>query len=63
MEGIGYDFLPTVLDRKLVDQWVKIDDHDAFATARAVIKHEGLLVGGSSGSCVAGAVRTNECLN
>lgn len=56
VEGIGYDFLPTVLDRTLVDVWVKVDDPDAFAMARAVIKHEGLLVGGSSGSCVAGAV-------
>merc|ERR1740130_898911 len=57
VEGIGYDFIPTVLDRSLVDHWVKTDDDEAFAALRAVIRHEGLLVGSSCGSTMAGAYR------
>merc|ERR1719162_278011 len=30
VEGIGYDFIPTVLDREVVDHWVKTDDDEAF---------------------------------
>ncbi len=52
VEGIGYDFIPDVLDRNLVDRWIKSNDRDSFQTARRLIRHEGLLVGGSSGSVV-----------
>jgi len=55
VEGIGYDFIPTVLNRGIVDEWIKVDDPEAFAMARKMIRHEGMLVGGSSGSCMAGA--------
>lgn len=41
MEGIGYDFVPTVLDRTVVDRWVKTVDKDSFAMARRLIKEEG----------------------
>jgi len=57
VEGIGYDFIPTVLDREMVDYWVKSDDDEAFASMRSVIRHEGLLVGSSCGSTMAGAYR------
>jgi len=63
VEGIGYDFIPTVLDRDVIDSWVKIDDDKAFSMARQMIKLEGLMVGGSSGSCMAGAyeyIKENE---
>jgi cystathionine beta-synthase len=52
VEGIGYDFIPDVLDRDLVDQWVKTNDADSFKYARQLMKDEGLLVGGSSGSAM-----------
>jgi cystathionine beta-synthase len=52
VEGIGYDFIPDVLDVKLVDRWVKSNDKDSFRVARQLIRQEGLLVGGSSGSAV-----------
>merc|ERR1712054_610689 len=50
VEGIGYDFIPTVLDSEVADHWVKSDDHESFAMARCIIRHEGLLIGGSCGN-------------
>jgi cystathionine beta-synthase len=50
VEGIGYDFIPDVLDRSLVDRWVKSNDSDSFRVARRLIRQEGLLCGGSSGA-------------
>jgi cystathionine beta-synthase len=52
VEGIGYDFVPDVLDRKLVDTWVKTNDKTAFELARRLLREEGLLCGGSSGSAM-----------
>ena len=57
VEGIGYDFVPDVLDRNLVDHWYKTDDREAFDYARRLIAQEGLLVGGSSGSALAALVK------
>jgi cystathionine beta-synthase len=56
VEGIGYDFVPTVLDRALVDEWVKTEDLASLLMARRLIREEGLLCGGSSGSAMAGAL-------
>jgi cystathionine beta-synthase len=57
VEGIGYDFIPDVLDQKAVDVWYKTDDRESFAYARRLIAEEGLLVGGSSGSAIAAVVK------
>ena len=57
VEGIGYDFVPDVLDQKSVDFWYKTDDRESFAYARRLIAEEGLLVGGSSGSAIAAMVK------
>merc|ERR1712176_362168 len=57
VEGIGYDFVPTVLDQDVVDIWVKSDDDESFAMGRNVVRHEGLLIGGSCGATMAGAYR------
>lgn len=57
VEGIGYDFIPDVLDRSLVDRWIKTNDRDSFRTARQLIRQEGLLVGGSSGAAVWAALQ------
>lgn len=54
VEGIGYDFLPKVCDRSVVDEWVVTTDADAFRLARQLIREEGVLCGGSSGSALAG---------
>lgn len=58
VEGIGYDFVPDVLDQKTVDHWYKTDDREAFTYARRLIAEEGLLVGGSSGSAIAAMVKS-----
>jgi cystathionine beta-synthase len=57
VEGIGYDFIPKVLDRSLVDRWVKTTDAESFHVARRLIRHEGLLVGGSSGAAAWAALQ------
>jgi cystathionine beta-synthase len=57
VEGIGYDFIPTVLDSDTADHWVKSDDDESFAMGRCIIRHEGLLIGGSCGATMAGAYR------
>ena len=62
VEGIGYDFIPDVLDRRLVDRWVKSNDADSLRMARRLIKEEGLLVGGSSGAAMAAALQAASTL-
>ncbi len=62
VEGIGYDFFPEVLDNTLVDEYVKVDDKNSFEIARKLIKHEGLLCGGSSGTVVWAALQSAKTL-
>ena len=57
IEGIGYDFIPEVLDRDLVDRWVKTNDTESFQYARQLMREDGLLVGGSSGSVMMAALQ------
>lgn len=52
VEGTGYDFIPTVLDRRYVDKWYKSADKPSFQMSRRLIKEEGLLCGGSSGAAM-----------
>jgi len=54
VEGIGYDFIPDVLKYDHIDSWIYCNDADSFHMARRLIKEEGLLIGGSSGSAVWG---------
>jgi len=62
VEGIGYDFIPNVCDRKYVDEWIKSEDKESFLMARQLIRLEGLLCGGSSGTAVAAAVKAAKKL-
>lgn len=59
IEGIGYDFIPKACDREppVIDKWIKTEDKEAFVMARRLIREEGLLVGGSSGTVMAGAMK------
>ncbi|NOT30122.1 MAG: cystathionine beta-synthase [Planctomycetes bacterium] len=60
VEGIGYDFIPHVLERELVDEWIKTEDRESFLMARRLIRQEALLVGGSSGSAVWAALQIGK---
>jgi cystathionine beta-synthase len=57
VEGIGEDFIPAVSDLSRVKKAYTISDGESFATARAVLKSEGLLAGSSSGTLIAAALR------
>merc|ERR1719450_1289865 len=45
VEGIGYDFIPTVCEQSSGDVWMKSNDEDSFQAARALIRHEGIMIG------------------
>ncbi len=53
VEGIGTDVLTEAMDYDVVDEVIRVDDKAAFAAARRVVRAEGMLVGGSSGSVIA----------
>ncbi len=57
VEGIGEDFIPKTLNGQVVDEWIRICDAESFHIARGLARREGLLVGGSSGTAVAAALR------
>ena len=57
VEGIGGSEPPAVLDLSVVDAAEVVTDEESFATAGRLIREEGLLVGGSSGTAVAAALR------
>jgi cysteine synthase A len=52
IQGIGAGFIPKVLNQKIFDEVIKVDDEDAFETSRQLAKSEGLLVGISAGANV-----------
>lgn len=52
IQGIGAGFIPSILDTKVYDEIAKVDNANAFETARALASEEGLLVGISSGAAV-----------
>ncbi len=52
LQGIGANFVPTNLDRSLVDEVFPVTEEEAYAAARRLAKAEGLLVGISSGAAL-----------
>jgi cystathionine beta-synthase len=60
VEGVGYDFEPTVLDRKKVDVFFKSEDKQSFLMARKLIRREGILCGGSAGTATHYAIKAIE---
>lgn len=57
VEGIGYDFVPTVCDVSVVDKWYKTRDKESLLMARRLMRQEGFLCGGSSGAVMWSAVQ------
>ena len=62
VEGIGYDFIPEVLHRELVNEWIKTEDKESFLMSRRIIREEGILCGGSSGSAMWAALKAAKSL-
>jgi cystathionine beta-synthase len=57
VEGVGEDFWPESYDPSVPHELQRVSDADAFAMTRRLAREEGLLVGGSSGMAVVGALR------
>ena len=57
IQGIGAGFVPAVLDTKVYDEIIAVENEDAFATGRLIGRKEGVLVGISSGAAVWAAIQ------
>jgi len=57
IQGIGAGFVPEVLNLRLIDQVIAVQDEEAAETARRIAREEGILVGISSGAAAFGALR------
>lgn len=57
IQGIGAGFVPAILDTKIYDEIIPVQDADAFETGRLISKKEGILVGISSGAALWAAIQ------
>lgn len=57
LQGIGAGFVPSVLDRSVVDEVLTVTEEEAYAAARSLAQREGVLVGISSGAALSAAIR------
>ncbi|MBB5831807.1 cysteine synthase A [Brachybacterium aquaticum] len=60
IQGIGANFVPSILDQEIYDEVLDIDAETAMARAREVARSEGLLVGISSGAAIEAAARVGS---
>lgn len=60
VEGINYDFIPTVLDCTVVNKWFKRNELESFAFAHMLITQEGLLCSGSAGNNMSVALKATQ---
>lgn len=56
IQGIGAGFIPDILDTKLIDEIVQVENEDAFNASRELAKSEGILMGISGGAAMVGAI-------
>ncbi|MBA3065288.1 cysteine synthase A [bacterium] len=57
IQGIGAGFVPDVLNRKIIDEVIRVSVEDAFKTTRALARQEGIFAGISSGAAVFAAIQ------
>ena len=57
LQGIGANFIPTLLDQGIYDELVTVSDQDAYQTGAELARGEGILVGITSGAAVWAAVQ------
>ena len=60
IQGIGANFVPSVLDRGIIDEIIPVKDEDAFAYSKLLGKKEGLLAGISSGAALKAAIEVGK---
>jgi cystathionine beta-synthase len=60
IEGIGEDFLPKTMTMESMDDIVQVEDEESLIMARRLVRELGLLVGGSTGAAVLGAIKYFE---
>ena len=60
IQGIGAGFIPDVLNLKVIDQIIQVDDNNAFKTSKLLAKEEGLFVGISSGAAAWATMKVAE---
>ena len=56
IQGIGANFVPEILDTSVYDEIIRVSNEDAFASGRLIGKHEGILIGISSGAALHAAI-------
>jgi cystathionine beta-synthase len=59
-EGIGEDFLPKNVDMSLIDHFEKVTDRNAAIFTREIVRQEGIWVGNSAGSAIAGLLQLKQ---
>ena len=59
-EGIGEDFVPKNVNMDLIDHFEKVTDRDAAIYTRKIVKDEGIFVGNSAGSAMAGLLQLKD---
>jgi cystathionine beta-synthase len=59
-EGIGEDFLPKNVDFSVIDHFEKVTDRDAAIMTRRIVREEGIFVGNSAGSAMAGLLQMKD---
>lgn len=60
IQGIGAGFIPEILDTKIYDAVLTVEDKDAFNTGKLIGRKEGILVGISSGAALHGAIQVAQ---
>ncbi len=60
IQGIGANFIPDILDRKVIDEILTVSDDEAYAFSQEIAKCEGIFVGISSGAALCAATRLAE---